>query len=105
MSSINSLTCFAASESVITFHLPSIAVSASRTPPPASRTLAGPPSEPDKARSTTSAEPAAFLCEEDVRLAVRAGRRLFIDERTILTPSARDLGEAERIFVLVPDQL
>jgi hypothetical protein len=45
----------------------------------------------------------AFVCEEDVRLAIRAGQRLFIDEKTILTPSARDLGEAERIFVFVPN--
>jgi acetaldehyde dehydrogenase (acetylating) len=43
--------------------------------------------------------PAEFLCEEDVRAAVRAGRKLLIDERTILTPSARDLGDAQKVFV------
>ena len=42
---------------------------------------------------------AEFLCEEDVRAAIAAGRRLVVDERTILTPSARDLGEANRVFV------
>jgi acetaldehyde dehydrogenase (acetylating) len=60
----------------------------------------------DKARPTSgSPSPEPFVCEEDVRLAVQAGRRLLIDERTILTPSARDLGEAARVFVLVPGQL
>lgn len=42
---------------------------------------------------------AQFICEEDVRSALAAGRKLRIDERTIVTPSARDLGEANRVFV------
>jgi acetaldehyde dehydrogenase (acetylating) len=43
--------------------------------------------------------PAEFVCEEDVRAAIRAGRKLLIGERTILTPSARDLGETQKVFV------
>jgi hypothetical protein len=43
--------------------------------------------------------PADFICEDDVRTALRAGRKLLVGERTIITPSARDLGEAERVFV------
>jgi acetaldehyde dehydrogenase (acetylating) len=42
--------------------------------------------------------PEAFICEDDVRAAVRAGRKLLVGERTILTPSARELGEAEKVF-------
>jgi acetaldehyde dehydrogenase (acetylating) len=42
---------------------------------------------------------AEFVCEEDVREAMRAGRKLLIGEKTILTPSARDLGEAQKVFV------
>ena len=42
--------------------------------------------------------PAAFVCEDDVRQAQRAGRTLLVDQRTIITPAARDLGEAERVF-------
>ena len=42
--------------------------------------------------------PAAFVCEEDVRAAVKDGRQILIGEKTIITPSARDLGEASRIF-------
>ena len=37
--------------------------------------------------------------EEDVRAAIRAGRKVLIGERTILTPSARDLGETQKVFV------
>jgi acetaldehyde dehydrogenase (acetylating) len=40
-----------------------------------------------------------FVCEEDVRLALSSGRKVVIDEKTIVTPAARDLGEANRVFV------
>jgi acetaldehyde dehydrogenase (acetylating) len=43
--------------------------------------------------------PADFVCEGDVRDAIRAGRKVLVGERTILTPSARDLGESEKVFV------
>ena len=45
------------------------------------------------------AEPEKFVCEEDVRLAIREGRKLLIGERTIVTPSARDTGDAAKAFV------
>ncbi len=40
-----------------------------------------------------------FVCEDDVRQAVRQGRKIVIGERTIVTPAARDLGEQHRLFV------
>jgi acetaldehyde dehydrogenase (acetylating) len=40
-----------------------------------------------------------FVCEEDVRQALKLSRKILIGERTIITPSARDLGEAQRVFV------
>jgi len=43
--------------------------------------------------------PAAFVCEDDVRAALKAGRKVVIDEKTIVTPSARDFGEAQKLFV------
>jgi hypothetical protein len=46
----------------------------------------------------TSATPAEFVCEDDVRAAIRAGQTLLIGEKTIVTPAARDLGEAEKVF-------
>jgi hypothetical protein len=45
-------------------------------------------------------KPADFVCEEDVRQAVRHGRKIVIGVRSIVTPAARDLGEEHRIFVL-----
>ncbi|HEU4938367.1 MAG TPA: aldehyde dehydrogenase family protein [Vicinamibacterales bacterium] len=42
---------------------------------------------------------ADFVCEDDVRQAVRQGRKIVIGDHTIITPAARDLAEAHRIFV------
>jgi acetaldehyde dehydrogenase (acetylating) len=44
-------------------------------------------------------KPAEFVCEDDVRAAIKAGRKVLIDEKTIVTPSARDLGESQKLFV------
>jgi acetaldehyde dehydrogenase (acetylating) len=40
-----------------------------------------------------------FVCEEDVRQAMRLSRKIMVGERTIVTPAARDLADAHRIFV------
>ena len=61
-------------------------------PAPAARSAPAPPVEP-------GAAPLPFVCEDDVRDALKAGRRLLIDEKTIVTPSARDLGDARKVFV------
>jgi hypothetical protein len=66
---------------------------------------------PDEARApdVSSSRPAAsqaadskpldFVAESDVRDALRAGRKLMIGEKTIVTPSARELGEEKKVFV------
>ncbi|MBI2680794.1 MAG: aldehyde dehydrogenase family protein [Candidatus Solibacter usitatus] len=41
-----------------------------------------------------------FVCEEDVRQAVQAGRKIYIGPRTIVTPLARELGERSDILVM-----
>ena len=43
--------------------------------------------------------PVDFVCEDDVRAAIKAGRKLVIGEKTIVTPAARDLAESHRVFV------
>ncbi len=43
--------------------------------------------------------PEKFICEEDIRLAIREGRKLIVGERTIVTPAARDAGEAAKVFL------
>ncbi len=60
------------------------------TPAPAGAVRAAPPDRP-----------ADFVCEEDVRQAVKTGRRIAVSERSIVTPAAKDLGDAHRIFVQV----
>jgi hypothetical protein len=42
---------------------------------------------------------AEFVSETDVRAAVGRGEKIYLSDRTILTPSARDLGEEHGIFV------
>ena len=46
----------------------------------------------------TVQKPTDFVCEDDVRQAIRQGRKIVIGDHTIITPAARDLGEANRIF-------
>ncbi len=62
-------------------------------PPPAAAASVE-PAEPVEAREAVD-----FVCEDDVRQAVEAGRRIPVNDRTIITPSARDLAERHRIFV------
>ena len=49
-----------------------------------------------------SQPPMDFVCEDDVRLAIQAGRKLLVSERAIVTPAARDLAEQHRIFTVAP---
>jgi acetaldehyde dehydrogenase (acetylating) len=61
----------------------------------------GPPERVPSAPSEP-AKPLDFVSEEDVRLAIRAGRKLLVAERAIITPAARDLGEEHRVFSVAP---
>jgi acetaldehyde dehydrogenase (acetylating) len=47
-------------------------------------------------------KPLDFVSEEDVRVAIRAGRKLVVAERAIITPAARDLGEEHLVFSIAP---
>jgi hypothetical protein len=44
--------------------------------------------------------PVAFVCEDDVREAIRAGTTIALGEKTIVTPAARDPGQAHNVFTL-----
>ncbi len=63
---------------------------------------------PSSARADTAAgtpspdagPPVDFVCEDDVRQAMRTGKRLRLAPRAIVTPAARELGEAHQVFVL-----
>jgi acetaldehyde dehydrogenase (acetylating) len=47
----------------------------------------------------TANRPAQFVCEDDVRQALKSGHKILLDSRTIVTPAARDLGEEKRVFI------
>lgn len=60
-------------------------------------TLAAP--APPALAPVVTGPPVDFVCEEDVRQAVARSARIAIGARTIVTPSARELGEAHGVFV------
>jgi acetaldehyde dehydrogenase (acetylating) len=61
-----------------------------------SAAASGPPPRPPA--PPAQAAPADFVCEEDVRTALKEGRRIVLGDRTIVTPAARDLGDSHRVF-------
>ena len=74
----------------------------------ASRGISAPASPAGPAEPARPAEPAGpaqpakaaeFVAEADVREAIAQKRTIVIGEKTIVTPAARDLGEAEKVFV------
>jgi len=63
-----------------------------------------PASGPAEAKSsspqvTNHQVPADFVSEADVKEAIAQKRQIVIGEKTIVTPAARDLGEAHKVFV------
>lgn len=70
--------------------VPPAPVPATPVPPPPSQFV--PPPLPVKPK------PVAFVCEADVRDALAQGRKIPIGSKTLLTPSARDLGRERDAF-------
>jgi hypothetical protein len=68
-----------------------------KIPGEASRTEAEPGTLANLASG--SEKVADFVCEDDVRQAIRQGRKIVIGERSIVTPAARDLAEEHRVFI------
>jgi acetaldehyde dehydrogenase (acetylating) len=68
------------------------------TPSPAPSAPATPAPPPPTAAQPTLVD---FVCEDDVRQAIRDSRKIFIGPKTIVTPSARDLASPHDILVLV----
>jgi acetaldehyde dehydrogenase (acetylating) len=60
-----------------------------------------PPAGTAPVPAAAAERPSDFVCEEDVRQALRQGRKITIDDKTIVTPAARDLGQEHKIFVSV----
>jgi acetaldehyde dehydrogenase (acetylating) len=56
--------------------------------------------EPAKVIEKKESKPVGFVCEDDVRTAIRSNAKITIGKKTIITPSARDLGEESDVFVI-----
>jgi ethanolamine utilization cobalamin adenosyltransferase len=41
-----------------------------------------------------------FVCEADVRQAIKENRKIYIGPKTLITPSARDVAAASDILVM-----
>jgi acetaldehyde dehydrogenase (acetylating) len=66
-------------------------------PPPAPP---APPAASPPAKPAPEVKIADFVCESDVREAIQASRKIYIGPKTIVTPSARELGDHHGILVL-----
>lgn len=58
------------------------------------------PEAPASKAPVAPAAPVPFVCEDDVRVAMKGNSQILIGKKTIITPSARDLGEANQVFVI-----
>lgn len=67
-------------------------------PPPAPVVEQAPPPPPPPVKEKP--RPVEFVSEEDVRLALKAGTKIPVDRKTIITPAARDLGGSHDIFLM-----
>ena len=58
------------------------------------------PAEPTRPEAPPDPpEPANFVCEEDIRQAVKEDRKIHVDGKSIITPAARDLGNQKAVLV------
>jgi acetaldehyde dehydrogenase (acetylating) len=71
-------------------------------PPPVPSEAAPVPSSASSDPPAAAVPPLEFVCEDDVRQAILAGRTLVVSERAIVTPSARDLAEEHRVLRIAP---
>jgi acetaldehyde dehydrogenase (acetylating) len=67
-------------------------------PPPAQKEV--PVSKPAPP-STNGSKAVEFVSEDDVRRAIQKGEKIYINARTIITPSARDIGDPAEVFAKV----
>jgi acetaldehyde dehydrogenase (acetylating) len=69
------------------------------SPPAPARAVSGASGEAAGSASQATGTVVDFVCEDDVRAALKHGRHILVGDKTIITPSARDLGESTRVFV------
>ncbi len=58
----------------------------------------GGPRKPSGAAATNGHKAAEFVSEDDVKQAITKGEKIYVGPRTIITPSARDIGDPAEVF-------
>jgi acetaldehyde dehydrogenase (acetylating) len=76
-----------------------LAARSATTPPAATGSCAAPAAPSNPAPPAPTIHVVDFVCESDVRAAVEAKRKIYIGPKTIVTPSARELGGRHDILV------
>ena len=66
---------------------------ASQAPP-----SAAPPEIPPAVTAASNGHVSDFVCEDDVKRAIRTNQKIYINAKTIITPAARDLGDEHDVF-------
>jgi acetaldehyde dehydrogenase (acetylating) len=73
-------------------------------PQPAHTESASRPASPSGSAAQSSAngrKVAEFVSEDDVRRAIQKGEKIYVNARTIITPSARDIGDPAEVFAKI----
>jgi hypothetical protein len=74
------------------------AAPAPRAPAEGDGGQASAPKTPSPAAASNGKRAVDFVCEDDVRRAIQKGEKIYTNARTIITPAARDMGEAAEVF-------
>ncbi len=56
---------------------------------------------PAPSSSPNGRKAAEFVSEDDVRRAIQKGEKIYVGPRTIITPSARDIGDPAEVFAKI----
>ncbi len=67
-------------------------------PAPAPVPLPEPKPAPPPQAKNSGHKAVDFVCEDDVKRALAKGEKIYVNAKTIITPSARDLGQSSEIF-------
>ncbi len=70
-------------------------------PPVETRTIIHKVTAENAVQKPVPIAPVDFVSEDDVRRAIGDGKKIYISKKTILTPSARDLGEEKEVFARI----
>jgi hypothetical protein len=71
---------------------------AAAPPPPPAPEANGKQAAPRQPPPADGKRVVDFVCEDDVRRAIQKGEKIYTNARTIITPAARDMGEAAEVF-------